>query len=669
MCMIENIGHKAVLIYPEFDTRDTFWSYAKSLRMYAPPGEFGLPKRLLPPLGLMVLFNHLKPYYEELLLIDRNVDPRPLLELIGDAEHVYMGGMLAQEQSLCRHAAEIKRAGKVLIVGGTAITPNSPLMELADHLLENEAEGIIDILLQDLQKGQAKKYYQGGSYAPEQFFQPDYAAINLQNYVHMAVQISRGCPENCEFCDIPSRFGRAYRVTPRDRTADSFRQMMELGWTGPVFVVDDNFIGNPKKALVVLKNLYSIGEEIGCHHPKYTELTLRLADDSPVMAEVRRWLRKTNFINGFYGVETPNRAALLETGKTQNLRGSQSLVRKLRGISEQTGAGVMMGMIYGFDHDSDASVQEFVDFVNASNAPIVMAGLLNALPCTGLMARMQREGRYIQPSSGNNSDGVINFIPYNFSVKQAERNYLRILEEIYHPRAYFTRVMRHLELIDPDLQSDYRAGSEKFKYLLRILTRKNALLFWRFLPAAQAIAVRRKRIGSPAYWAVIAEYFSLCGQYTHFADQIRVQRKNIAQRDYARWQLFSWRQLLASKIERLEVLRRSPESPLLDSIAIHLSVNHMLQGTRLQVLRYLLGSYTQTGPDNFSRRDDLTLQQAIDIEVRAYRRVHRQFPEILGDFGLLERHLRKTLPEQKTFLPDRARQLRRQQEISRAAAS
>ncbi|MCK5188948.1 MAG: hypothetical protein KAR12_02710, partial [Methylococcales bacterium] len=195
--MIEKIGHKAVLIYPEFDTQDTFWSYSTSLKMYAQPGEFGLPKRLLPPLGLMGLFNHLMPYYEELCLIDKNVDPRPLRDLIGDAEHVFMGGMLAQEKSFLQYAAEVKKAGKVLIAGGTAITPASPLMNIADHLVENEAEGVIDELLEGLRQGTAKKYYRGGFISPEHFFQPDYASINMQNYVHMAVQISRGCPENC----------------------------------------------------------------------------------------------------------------------------------------------------------------------------------------------------------------------------------------------------------------------------------------------------------------------------------------------------------------------------------------------------------------------------------------------------------------------------------------
>ena len=553
--MIEKIADKAVLIYPEFDTQNTFWSYASSLKMYAPLGEFGLPKRLLPPLGLMGLFNHLKPYYDEICLIDKNVNPGSLVDLVGDAEHVFIGGMQAQEQSLLKLAVALKKMDKLVIVGGTAITPHSPLMAIADHLLENEAEGIIDDFLQALRQGIAKKYYKGGFVDPEHFFQPDYASINMQNYVHMAVQISRGCPESCEFCDIPARFGQAYRVTPWQKTEHSFRQMKALGWTGQVFVVDDNFIANPRKALEVLKNLYKIGENIGYHHPKYTELTLRLADDSPLMAELRRWFHQCNFINGFYGVETPNKASLLETKKRQNLRGELSLLEKLNIISKQTGAGVMMGMIYGFDHDTDDSIQEFIDFVNASNAPIVMAGLLNALPYTGLMTRMENAGRLIKASSGNNSDGIINFIPYHFSVQQAEQNYLSILDGIYHPKAYFKRVIRHLELIDPDLQSQYRAGNDKLIYLLKILTRKNALSFWRYLPRAIAIAQRRCGLNTPGFAALLAEYFSLCAQYTHFNHQVHVQRQQISARNYEKWQQFSWKQLENSPTELHEITR------------------------------------------------------------------------------------------------------------------
>ncbi len=543
--MVEKIAYKAVLIYPEFDSQNTFWSYQRSLKMYAQPSEFGLPKRLLPPLGLMGLFNYLKPYYQQLSLIDKNIDPRPFTELIAEADHVFMGGMLAQQASMVKLGLEIKKAGKLLIVGGTAITPQSPLLDIADYLLENEAEGVIDQLLQGLHKGKGQKYYKGGVCLPEQFFQPDYSSINLHNYVHMAVQISRGCPERCEFCDIPYRFGKAYRVTPWGKTAASFQQLKDLGWTGQVFVVDDNFIANPRKALAVLKNLYQIGERIGYHHPKYTELTLRLADDSEIMQDIRYWFRKAHFINGFYGVETPNKASLLETAKKQNLRGPKTLLEKLQFISQQTGSGVMMGMIYGFDHDSTESVTEFIDFVNASNAPVVMAGLLNALPYTGLMDRLQTEGRLIQASSGNNSDGIINFIPNNFSVQQAERNYLSILTGIYQPKAYFKRVFRHLELIDPQLQSGHQSVNNNLSSLLKILSSQHALLFWRYLPQALLCAFKRCKNNRKGYRVILAEYFSLCGQYTHFSHQIKVQQGKIARRHYQERQKLSWQQIKA----------------------------------------------------------------------------------------------------------------------------
>lgn len=545
---------KAVLVYPEFDTQDTFWSYESSLQMYLSPGQFGRPKRLLPPLGLLGLYNHLKPYYDALLLIDRNADPRPLAELLADADHVYMGGMLAQEQRFLADARSVKQAGKTLIAGGTAIGPESPLCDVADHLIENEAETVIDALLDGLADGTAQKYYRGGAALPEQFFRPDYAAIHLGNYVHMAVQISRGCPEACEFCDIPERFGKAYRVTPYEYTAASFKQLADLGWKGQVFIVDDNFIGNPRKALDVLKNLYAIGEAIGYHHPKYTELTLRLADQTPVMAEVRDWLRRARFTSGFFGVETPNKAALLETRKVQNLRGAQSLEDKLRFISEQTGAGVMMGMIFGFDSDTEASVDAFIDFVNATHAPIVMAGLLNALPKTPLMARMQSAERFIKHTSGNNSDGVINFIPYHFSVRDAERHYLKILQAIYRPDNYFARVFRHLQLVEPGLQADFRSGKDNLRLAAKIMSRANAWIYWKYLPAAHAIGRKRFGFNTPGYRFVLSEYLSLCGQYTHFKHQTAVKARQILARRYEARQCQAWKDTQDASAATVEML-------------------------------------------------------------------------------------------------------------------
>jgi hypothetical protein len=165
--MASQYWKKAVLVYPKFDSQDTFWSYEASLKKYSPPGEFGLPKRLLPPLGLMGLYQHLKPFYKALLLIDRNVDPRPLTTLIDGADHIYMGGMMAQEQNMLSDAYLIKKYGLPLIVGGTAIISDSPLLGVADHLVENEAEMVIDDLLAGLMNGNARKYYRGTPAPPE----------------------------------------------------------------------------------------------------------------------------------------------------------------------------------------------------------------------------------------------------------------------------------------------------------------------------------------------------------------------------------------------------------------------------------------------------------------------------------------------------------------------
>ncbi len=653
--MTEFIAAKAVLIYPEFDTQDTFWSYAGSLEFYESRNRFGLPKRLLPPLGLLGLYKYLKPFYRDIQLFDKNVDPRPLQELIADADHVYMGGMSAQQESLFRDAEVAKRAGKTLIVGGTAVSPDSPLVNVADHLIENEAEMVIDDLLQGLADGSAKAYYRGGAAPPERFFQPDFSAIDLRDYAHMALQISRGCPEACEFCDIPSRFGKNYRVTPWEKSAESFRQLTELGWRGPVFIVDDNFIGNPRKTLEALKQLYRIGEELGIHHPKYTELTLRFADDTAIMNEVRKWFRRCNFTQSFYGVETPNKASLRETDKQQNLRGDKGLVEKLAYISEQTGSGVMMGMIYGFDHDTDETADEFIEFVNATHAPVVMAGLLNALSQTGLMRRLKKEGRFIQFSSGNNSDGVINFIPMHFSIRQAERNYIRILQAIYRPEAYFKRVMRHLQLFDPSLKSEFRTVSEQLSAVFKILTRQNALIYWRYLRDALTVAGARFGFGWAGYKGVLAEYLALCAQYTHFIGQTYALQRQVGDRQYQSWQQFSWRQLLDAEINTVEVLEAHPVSSLLDTVRVQLELDYTVSGSRLQIMDYFSEQCVRNSMKKIIESQPTELR-FLEIQIEAYREVCRRRPEILAsnDWQEWENDLTTILAQN----PDFERQMR-----------
>ncbi|MFC1719338.1 B12-binding domain-containing radical SAM protein [Candidatus Poribacteria bacterium] len=500
----------------------------------------------------MGLFNHLKPYYDSLELIDRNVNPLPLEELIKEADHVYIGGMIAQQEGFLRDAKVAKDMGKLLIAGGTIVDDRSPLMNIADHLVENEAEMVIDDLLEGLLHGNAEKFYRGTHTPPEKFFRPDYSSINLSNYQTMSVQITRGCPFHCEFCDITARFGKKQRIAPWEHTENAFRQLSELNWDGTLFIVDDNLIGKPSEAVTLLKRICEIEAELDYRFPKYSEVSLNVSDDTPVMAELREWLRKAYFINNFIGVETNNTEALQETGKRHNLRGEKTVQEKIALISEETGSKVMMGIIYGFDSDTSESADDLIDFINRTQSPTVMVGLLQAMPHTKLWTRMKEEGRLVEESTGNNSDGTMNFVPYNVSEKEAEYNYVRILEGIYSEDAFFTRVKRALNVITPELMSGLRSTGDSVYSTLRILSKENALIYWRHLGAAHKIARKRFGFNTTGYWYIISEYMVYCARYTHMKDQTRYMRKQIESRDYQQWQLRSWREVQELAIQGIE---------------------------------------------------------------------------------------------------------------------
>jgi len=538
---IGKIARKAILIYPKFHEH-TFWSFELTLEKYIAKSEFGHTKRSLPPLGLMGLFNHLKPYYDSIELVDRNVNPHPLEELIKDADHVHIGGMIAQQNGFFRDAKIVKDAGKLLIAGGTIVDDTSPLMDIADHLVENEAEMVIDDLLEGLAHGNAEKFYRGTHTPPERFFQPDYSSINMKNYHSMSVQITRGCPFHCEFCDITARFGKKMRVAPWEHTEKALKQMFGLGWHGTLFIVDDNFIGNPKKSVELLKNICKIEDELGYRFPKYSEVSLNLSDETPSMAELRKWFHKASFVDNFVGVETNNTVALREVGKRHNLRGEKTVLEKLTLISEETRANMMMGIIYGFDSDTSESVDDLIDFINKTHVPTVMVGLLQALPSTDLWTRMKKEGRLVEESTGNNTDGTMNFIPYNISEKEAERNYVKILEGIYSEEAFFTRVKRVLNIVAPMVKTGGRSAGESMMCGLRIISKDNSRIYRRHLRDAHNIARKRFGFCTSGYWYIISEYIIFCARYTHMKAQTQYMREQIESRNYQEWQLHSWQE-------------------------------------------------------------------------------------------------------------------------------
>jgi radical SAM superfamily enzyme YgiQ (UPF0313 family) len=503
----------------------------------------------------MGLYNHLKPYYDELELIDRNINPKPLEKIIKEADHVYIGGMIAQQEGFLEDAKVVKDAGKLLIAGGTIVSEDSPLMGMADHLVENEAEMVIDDLLEGIYSGNAEKYYHGTLASPDKFFQPDYSSINMKNYHSMSVQITRGCPFNCEFCDITVRFGKKQRIAPIEHIENAFRQMFNLGWKASVFVVDDNFIGNPKEAIELLKNLCRIENEIGYRFPKYSEVSVNLSDETPIMLELREWFRKAYFIDNFFGVETNNTEALQEVGKNQNLHGKKSIGEKLSLITKETGSSMMMGIIHGFDSDKPDAVKRLIDFINNTHIPTVMVGLLQALPKTKLWSRMKDEGRLVDESTGNNSDGTMNFIPYNMSEKEAEQNYLKILEGIYSENAFFERVKRLLRMINPEVKSGSISFFEKIYAASRILTKDNSSTYRKYLKEAHKIAKERFGFITKGYWYIMAEYMMYCARYTHMKAQTQYVKEQIKSRIYKQWQLYSWKEYQSLQISSMVAIK------------------------------------------------------------------------------------------------------------------
>jgi hypothetical protein len=516
-------------------------------------------------------------------------------------------------------------------------------------------------LLYGLACGTARKFYRGSPALPEKFFIPDFSSINTGNYANMAMQISRGCPHDCEFCDITARFGKKPRMAPWQHTEAALSQLHALGSKNTIFIVDDNFIGNPRQAVDVLKRIYALEERLGYHPQKTTELTMRLAEESPQMQELNEWLHKTNFVQQFIGVETNNAASLRETGKSQNLKGKKPMAEKLRHISEKTGAGVAMGMIHGFDNDTTESVDSLIDFINSTHAPLVMVGLLNAMPYTKLGERLKKEGRLMSASAGNNSDGTINFVPYNFSAKQAEEDYVRILEGIYSGKAFFGRVMNELELLKPARPYNPRTPRESICSIAKVMTGKNALTFWKYLPRAHAIAKKRFGFNTPGYLYVVGEYIIHCGKYLHLKNQTKRLRARLRQKEYEPWQMYSWKEVQESPVTRVEPVGQGAGQPsLCDRVRIQLRNGYEYIGTRLEALAQFIGPPLKEELQKLQNKMP-TLDQLVNAEIRAYLKAHLKRPEILKNmrFAEVEKYLRAAIQNQVDYFKQMCNLLRK----------
>ena len=421
----------ALLVYPEFP--DTYWSFKHALKF--------LGKRAAqPPLGLMTVAALLPGEWNK-RLVDTNVERLRDRDLAW-ADVVLLSGMHIQLDPLLEIVERCRARGLRTVVGGP-IASSVPAAELkADHVVIGEAEELITGLARDLELGTAKAVYQAAE-RPEMSTSPlpALSQIKMNRYSTMTVQYSRGCPFNCEFCDIIEIYGRRPRTKAVAQVLAELDQLHAAGWREAVFIVDDNFIGNKARA----KELCVALAQWRSQHKKsfdfLTEASLNLADDPELM----QLMKDAGFISVFLGIETPDVPGLIAANKLQNTR--RSLLDSVATI-QSYGMQVMGGFILGFDTDRDDIFDRMVDFIEKSGIPIAMVGLLQAMPGTQLFRRLWREGRIVDAGGGDNTGDRLNFLPHMDAAKLVE-GYRSVLKRIYSSAAYYERVKLYLNRTQP----------------------------------------------------------------------------------------------------------------------------------------------------------------------------------------------------------------------------
>lgn len=438
---------KVLLVYPKCP--ESFWSFRYALNFIG-------KKSVHPPLGLLTVASMLPGEWEK-KLVDLNVK-KLWDEDIKWADYVFISAMAIQRNSAKEVIRRCKSLGVKTVAGGPLFTMEPDEFEDVDYLVLNEAEASLPEFLSDLENATPRHIYTSKE-KPElkKTPVPQWDLINMNDYVSMSVQYSRGCPFDCEFCDITTLFGRRQRLKEADKMLAELDALYERGWRGNVFIVDDNFIGN--KARLKKEILPAIIKWMKEHqHPFWfnTEASINLADDEELMDLMRR----AGFIHVFVGIETPDEESLKECNKFTNM--NRNLISSVKKIQNH-GMQVSGGFIVGFDSDTPSIFERQIRFIQESGIVTAMVGLLNAPRGTRLYERLKKENRLLpQRFSGNNTDYSINFIPKMNSQVLID-GYRRIVTTIYDPARYYERILQFFKEFKPIKRSRIRMF--RFYYL------------------------------------------------------------------------------------------------------------------------------------------------------------------------------------------------------------
>lgn len=418
---------KVLLVSPLYP--DSFWSFRHALRFIS-------KKAAEPPLGLITV-SAMFPVSWQKKLVDMNVQSLQVKDLKW-ADYVFISAMQIQQHSVRKIIDECTRLGVKIVAGGPLFTQEYDEYPEVDHLILNEAEITFPLFLNDLAEGKAKRVYQTHEFSDiSKTPVPDFHLLSRKHYASMSLQVSRGCPFSCEFCEISSLNGHEVRTKSNGQIIAELDTLYNLNWRGPVFIVDDNFIGNKK----VIKYSLLPAINLWMKQHKYpfsftTEASINMADDKDLLF----LMADSGFNSVFVGIETPEETSLNECNKTQNK--GRNLIESVK-VIQQAGFQVSGGFIVGFDSDSSSVFQRQVDFIQQSGIVSAMVGLLNAPRHTKLYSRLKAENRLRNETSGNNTDLTMNFTPV-MNYHELVAGYKKIIHDIYTTKPFYQRTRQLL---------------------------------------------------------------------------------------------------------------------------------------------------------------------------------------------------------------------------------
>lgn len=420
-----------LLVYPR--NPDSFRSFKHVLKLVSKKSAF-------PPLGLLTVAAML-PRSWNLRLVDLNVSALTDNELCR-ADYVFLSGMIVHKQSAREIAARCAALGKTVVAGGPLFTTGYREFPEIRHFVLGEAEDVIEQLVADMQRGALQPIYRAPGW-PDVCTSPvpRWDLIDFGDYVTMPLQFSRGCPFDCEFCDIVVMNGRVPRTKEPAQLVRELEALRLAGWKDMVFIVDDNFIGNRKQAKGLLRALIEWRHRVQPKMGFLTEASVNLSD----YAELCELMVQSGFKKVFLGIETPSVEGLEECGKTQNRK--RDLADSVRTL-QRAGLEVMGGFIVGFDSDPQDIFTRQFEFIQRAGVVTAMVGLLTALPQTGLYRRLVSEGRILAETSGNNTDAALNFMT-RLDREFLLSGYRELMRKLYAPGNYYRRIQAFLRSFEP----------------------------------------------------------------------------------------------------------------------------------------------------------------------------------------------------------------------------